>query len=62
VLYEKEILTKDLFETMEKICKFRNIIVHHYDRIEPEIVVSILRKDIDDFLEFKNVIVNLLSQ
>lgn len=62
VLYEKEILTKDLFETMEKISKFRNIIVHHYDRIEPEIVVSILRKDLNDFMEFKKVMINLLSQ
>ena len=35
VLYEKEILAKELFETMEKISKFRNIIVHHYDRIDP---------------------------
>jgi len=35
VLYEKEILAKDLFETMEKMSKFRNIIVHHDDRIAP---------------------------
>ena len=62
VLYEKEILAKDLFETMEKMSKFRNIIVHHYDRIDPEIVVTILRKDLDDFLAFKNLIINLLNQ
>jgi uncharacterized protein YutE (UPF0331/DUF86 family) len=62
VLYEKEILTKDLFETMEKMSKFRNIIVHHYDRIDPEIVANILRKDLDDFLIFKNAIVKLLTQ
>jgi len=62
VLYEKEILTKDLFETVEKMSKFRNIIVHHYDRIDPEIVVTILRKDLDVFLAFKNLIINLLNQ
>jgi uncharacterized protein YutE (UPF0331/DUF86 family) len=62
VLYEKEILAKELFETMEKISKFRNIIMHHYDRIDPEIVVNILRKDLDDFLIFKNTIVTLLIQ
>ena len=61
VLYEKEILTKEPFETMEKMSKFRNIIVHHYDHIDPEIVISILRKDLDDFLIFKNAIVNLLT-
>jgi uncharacterized protein YutE (UPF0331/DUF86 family) len=62
VLYEKEIFAKDLFETMEKMSKFRNIIVHHYDRIAPEIVVNILRKDLNDFLAFKNLIIHLLSQ
>ncbi len=62
VLYEKDVLTKDLFETMEKISKFRNIIVHHYDRIAPEIVVNILGKDLGDFLAFKNVIIKLLAE
>jgi len=62
VLYEKEILTKELFETMENISKFRNIIVHNYDRVAPEIVVGILRKDLDDFLGFKNLIINVLNQ
>jgi uncharacterized protein YutE (UPF0331/DUF86 family) len=62
VLYEKDILTKDLFETMEKISKFRNIIVHHYDRIAPEIAVNILRKDLDDFPNFKNAIIKLLTE
>ena len=61
VLYEKDILTKDLFETMEKMSKFRNIIVHHYDRIDSEIVVNILRKGLEDFLMFKKSIVNLLT-
>ena len=62
VLYEKDILTKDLLETMEKISKFRNIIVHHYDRIAPEIIINILRKDLDDFLIFKNAIIKLLIE
>ncbi len=62
VLYEKDILTKDLLETMEKISKFRNIIVHHYDRIAPEIIVNILRKDLDDFLIFKNAIIKILIE
>ena len=61
VLYEKDILTRDLFETMEKISKFRNIIVHHYDRVAPEIVINILKRDLNDFLIFKNAIIKLLT-
>lgn len=62
VLYENEILTKDLFDTMEKIVKFRTIVVHHYDRVDVEIVVGILRKNLDDFLKFKEAILNCLTQ
>jgi uncharacterized protein YutE (UPF0331/DUF86 family) len=62
VLYEKDILTKDLSDTLEKISKFRNIIVHHYDHIAPEIVVTILKKDLNDFLIFKGVIIKLLTE
>jgi uncharacterized protein YutE (UPF0331/DUF86 family) len=62
VLYENEILTKDLFETMEKMVRFRNIVVHHYDRVDVEIIVGILRKNLDDFLVYKDAILNWLTQ
>lgn len=61
VLYERNILNKDLFETMEKMAKFRNIIVHNYDMVDAEIVVGILRKDLDDLLSYKNAIINALE-
>lgn len=61
VLYERNILNKDLFETMEKMAKFRNIIVHNYDIVDAEIVVGILRKDLDDLLSYKNAIINALE-
>ena len=61
VLSEKDILTKELFNTMEKIAKFRNIVVHNYDRIVAEIVVDILRKNLNDFLSYRDAIINLLK-
>ena len=62
VLCENGILNRDLFETMEKMAKFRNIIVHHYDKVDTEIVIGILRKDLDDFSAFKNAIINPLKR
>ena len=62
VLSENGILNKELFETMEKMAKFRNIIVHHYDKVDTEIVIGILRKDLDDFSAFKNAIVSALKK
>ena len=61
VLYENGILNKDLFETMEKVAKFRNIIVHHYDKVDTEIVTGILKKDLNDFLTYKDAIIKILK-
>jgi uncharacterized protein YutE (UPF0331/DUF86 family) len=61
VLYENGLLNKELFETMEKVAKFRNIIVHHYDKVDAEIVVGILKKDLKDFSGYKDAIINILK-
>jgi len=37
---------------MVKMAKFRNIIVHDYARIDPEIVVGILKNNLNDFKGF----------
>lgn len=62
VLHEENILEKDLFETMDKMAKFRNIVVHNYDEVDTSIVVIILAKHLDDFLTYKNAIINMLKE
>jgi len=62
VLYENEIIEKDLFERMEKMAKFRNIVVHHYDKVDEKIVVGILRKDLKDFMEYKDAVITMLKE
>jgi uncharacterized protein YutE (UPF0331/DUF86 family) len=62
VLQEENILEKELFETMEKMAKFRNIVVHNYGNIDASIVVNILRRHLDDFLTYKNAIINMLKE
>jgi len=52
ILFENKIIPENVCNTMIKMAKFRNIIVHDYARIEPEIVLGILRKDIGDFKKF----------
>ena len=61
VLCENNILKKELSATMEKITKFRNIIVHDYDKVDSEIVVAILKKDLNDFSEYKKAILVFLK-
>ena len=61
VLYEEKILNSKQVSALEKMAKFRNIVVHHYDKVDAEIVVGILRKDLNDFVDFRNVIVSFLK-
>jgi len=62
VLMEEGIINKSLSMRLEKMAKFRNIIVHQYETIEPEIVVSILRKNLKDFEHYKKAILNIIKQ
>jgi uncharacterized protein YutE (UPF0331/DUF86 family) len=61
VLHENRILNSDLFAIMEKMARFRNIIVHRYDRVDAEIIVGIVRKNLNDFLRYKEAIVTMLK-
>ena len=62
VLYEEKVIGKELFDTMEKIAKFRNIVIHNYDKVDASIVVIILTKHLDDFLTYKNAIIKILKE
>uniref|UniRef100_A0A7C3SP52 DUF86 domain-containing protein n=1 Tax=Dictyoglomus turgidum TaxID=513050 RepID=A0A7C3SP52_9BACT len=57
ILYENRVIDDELFKNLEKMAKFRNIIVHNYDKISPEVMVNILKKDLIDFLRFKDSII-----
>jgi len=62
VLHENTVLPKELFNKMGRMAKFRNIVVHHYDNIAAEIVVGILKRDLDHFIGFRKAIVSLLEE
>lgn len=62
VLQEEKILDKKLYAVMEKIAKFRNIVVHHYDKVDAEIVTAILKKDLADFISYKEAIMQFLEK
>lgn len=61
ILFENKIISENICNTMIKMAKFRNIIVHDYARIEPEIVLGILKRDIGDFKNFAQGIIGYLD-
>jgi uncharacterized protein YutE (UPF0331/DUF86 family) len=61
VLYENGIISEAISNAMIKMAKFRNIIVHDYARIDPEIVVGILQKNLRDLKNFSREILQYLN-
>jgi uncharacterized protein YutE (UPF0331/DUF86 family) len=61
ILVEKGILSESRIDAFEKMAGFRNIVVHDYERIDPEIVIGILRNNLDDFEDFKTSIIKYLA-
>ena len=60
VLEENKVLDKTLAESLSKMAKFRNVVVHDYDQVDGKIVIGILRKYLPDFSSFKDAVVALL--
>lgn len=61
VLFENNFIDKELFLIMEKMAKFRNIIVHQYEEVDAEIVIAILKKHLADFEKFKEAVLAYLK-
>lgn len=49
VLSENNVVDPVLFNALEKMVKFRNIIVHQYEEVDAEVVVLILKEHLIDF-------------
>jgi len=62
ILVENGILSEAHLDAYEKMARFRNIVVHDYERIDPEIVMGLLKNDLQNFEEFKTSVVEYLRQ
>jgi len=61
ILFESSIISAPVHEAMVKMSRFRNIVVHDYARIDPEIVVGILKKNLVDFKRFASEIIRFMD-
>lgn len=62
VLAENGILNQDQLAVMEKMAKFRNIVVHQYETVDAEIVILVLRRHLDDFSQFSGSVVQFINR
>lgn len=59
VLAENSVITPEQLAVMEKMAKFRNIVVHQYETVDAEIVILVLRRHMIDFDHFSDSIIKL---
>lgn len=61
VLEENGVVSSALLPNLSKMAQFRNILVHDYARIEPDIIYSILKNNVADFQKFIKEIIEALK-
>jgi len=61
VLEEEGLISDEQCNTMKKMAQFRNIIVHHYDKIDETIIVNILKQNLKDFFEYRDSVLKIIK-
>jgi len=60
ILAEAEVLSPDLGKALARMVGFRNILVHDYARLDPTIVLQVLRTDITDIERFRDAVLRAI--
>jgi uncharacterized protein YutE (UPF0331/DUF86 family) len=61
ILVRNGILSDLQLGALEKMAKFRNIVVHDYEKIDADILIGILKNNLNDFEKFKLSIIEYLK-
>ena len=61
ILHENGLIEASLLSALQKMARCRNLIVHRYDRIDAEIIVGILKKNLGDFIRFQDAVLAFLK-
>ena len=60
VLKENGVIPDALLDSLVRMAKFRNVVVHQYDEVDAEVVIAILQKHLDTFREYRVQILQFL--
>lgn len=61
VLFENGVIDEHLLSVLENMARCRNFIVHQYDKIDAEIIVGIMKRNLPDFEAFKEAVLSVLD-
>jgi uncharacterized protein YutE (UPF0331/DUF86 family) len=57
ILKENAIVNDSLHDSLEKMVKFRNIVVHQYEGVDAGIVLMILKNHLEDFERVRDAVI-----
>jgi uncharacterized protein YutE (UPF0331/DUF86 family) len=60
-LVEHGLITSELAEKLVKMTGFRITAVHQYQKLDIDIVINIIKKDLDDLIKFCDLILDFLQ-
>jgi uncharacterized protein YutE (UPF0331/DUF86 family) len=60
ILADAQIIPKDLSENLQKMARFRNLLVHMYWKVEFDTLLDLMRSHLEDLRHFSKAIVRLL--
>ena len=60
ILGDAHILPSTLAASLARMVGFRNILVHDYAKLDPSLVLRVLRTDLQDFERFRVAVVSLM--
>lgn len=61
MLFDNNIIDKDITEKMKKMVGFRNLAIHDYQKINLDIIKSIIEKNLVDFEKYYNDILVIIK-
>lgn len=61
VLCENNIVSQNQSQSLQKMAQFRNLLVHDYARIDETILFGILKKNVNDLVEYVVAITSQLA-
>lgn len=56
ILQREGKIKPDLAKKLQRMVGFRNVAVHQYRELDPDIVLSVIDQDLDDLLFFANIV------
>ncbi|RLG39814.1 MAG: DUF86 domain-containing protein [Thermoproteota archaeon] len=62
ILEEEGIIDEDLSLRLQRMAKFRNLLVHRYAEIETRKLFTIMTKDVKDLMEFVKVVLRIIRE